>query len=80
MKIKIKDREKLTSLYSNKLVHIVDPKSKYQFGATEMINIVCDLLEGNPQLVDSDEVDHLKETIISLQAQLDRCIDKTMSI
>jgi hypothetical protein len=80
MKIKIKDREKLTSLYANRIIHIVDPKSKYKFGATEMINIVCDLLENNPQLVDIDEVNNLKDTIISLQAQLDRCVDKTMSI
>ena len=49
---------------------------KTEFDPTEIVNIIANIIENNPQIVVNNDLIALQSQLIALQAQLDRAQDR----
>ena len=49
---------------------------KTEFDPTEIVNIIANIIENNPQIIINNDLIALQSQLIALQAQLDRAQDK----
>jgi type II secretory pathway predicted ATPase ExeA len=74
--ISIKKKE-LYDLYMLKVDEICEVCDwKTQFGPEEIVNIIANIIENNPQIIINNDLIALQSQLIALQAQLDRAQDR----
>jgi hypothetical protein len=74
--ISIKKKE-LYDLYMSEVDSICEVCDwKTEFDPAEIVNIIANIIENNPQIVVNNDLIALQSQLIALQAQLDRAQDR----
>lgn len=70
-------KDQLYNLYMkevNEICEVLDWKT--QFGPEEIVNIIANIIENNPQIIVNNDLIALQSQLISTQAQLENYRDK----